>query len=796
MNIKKALLALRSLGLKKVTPVVQYTMQRDRLDRLVLKNLGLSDPGLPGAFLSIDEIPSGARFQFEHALLEVRYLTPDLARLSWEPGLSPLPYALARQEWPDTAVDLSEGETGYALASLELHLLIERNGAVTFSQPSGAVLRRDLAPILKTGLSSPTTAWTLQTRLLEEERIYGLGERAAPLNRRGRSYQMWNTDPGGSYGPGKDPLYISIPSYLSLHSSGSYLIFYENSFKSIFSVDVPSPNSGERLGLLEAAFEDGMLRYYFIPGTPEKALERFTELTGRAPLPPRWALGYHQCRWGYKSESEVRQIVAGFKINDMPLNAVHLDIDYMHEYRVFTVDRERFPDLSALSRDFAEQNIKVVTILDPGVKVDPDYSVYDQGLEKEVFVTRPEGDPLIGQVWPGASVYPDFTNPAAREWWSGLYPFLLDQGIAGIWHDMNEPTSFTSWGDMTLPLDSQHDLEGRRGDHRQAHNLYALLMNRAGYEALERFRPERRPWIITRSGWAGMQRYAWNWTGDTETSWGALKMTIPTVLGLGLCGVPFNGPDIGGFSGDPSPELYLRWFQLAAFLPYFRTHCSIGTQPREPWIYGEPYTSILRDFLKLRCRLTPYIYTLAWQASQTGHPLIRPLFWSHAEEPALWDVDDAFLLGDFILAAPIVEAGALQREVLLPSGGWFDFWDDQLYQGGAFVTLEAPFERMPLLVRQGSILPMEEAGRLLLHIYPDYQGQAQGFLYSDDGDGYGPYRLDRLAFRSSAQGYEIRRQEEGQYLFPYSRVTLIIHGPQGLVQKDIRLPQNDEWVEV
>jgi alpha-glucosidase len=772
MNLKKTLLALRALGLKKISPTVQYSRRRDRLDMQYRRRLAVGSPETPGELVEASRTPTGALLKFQKAGLDIAVLASDLVRLDWSPGLPPLPYAISRQEWPETHFEFSDSQREISLTTDDMEITTGADGSVVFAKREPAIsskgtpFRIDEAPQLRKGIHKQVHAWTHLTRLAPEECIYGLGERAAPLNRRGGKYLMWNTDPGGSYGPGKDPLYISIPAYVSLHSGGSSLVFYENSFKAEFSI-----GSAENPGYIQAAFEDGMLRYYVMVGPPERLLERFSELTGRAALPPRWALGYHQCRWGYKEESDVRRVVEGFRENQMPLSAVHLDIDYMDGYRVFTVDKDRFPDLSGLVDDISQQGIKVVTILDPGVKVDPDYEVYEQGLERDAFVKQQDGKPLVGHVWPGRSVYPDFTNPQTRQWWAEQYTFLLDRGAAGVWHDMNEPTSFTGWGDMTLPLASRHVMEGRGGDHREAHNLYGLLMNRAGWEALHQLRPDRRPWIITRAGWAGMQRYAWNWTGDTETSWEALRMTVPQVLSMGLGGVPFSGPDIGGFSGDPSAELYLRWFQLASFLPYFRTHSSIGTRPREPWTYGEPYTSILRQVLHLRYRLLPYLYTLAWEASQGGIPPVRPLFWADAQDPVLWEIDDAFLLGRDLLAAPALEEGAKTRQVRLPAGRWYEFWSGQTFEGSRTITIDTPLENLPFLVRAGSILPMEEEGVLTLHIFPGDGGEAEGQLYSDEGDGYGSWRLDHFRYNRG----EMERSEQGDFPYPYQKEEVILH---------------------
>lgn len=348
-------------------------------------------------------------------------------------------------------------------------------------------------------------------------------------------------------------------------------------------------------------------------------------------------------------------------------------------YRIFTVDTRQFPNLAGLARDLADKRVFLVTILDPGVK--HDRAVLNEGLAGNAFCTLPDKTLARAPVWPGWCAFPDFTDPRARAWWGRQYPRLLVAGITGFWHDMNEPAAFAIWGDPTLPHATRHAPDGRGGDHREAHNLYGLLMNQAGYEALRAYRPQRRPFILSRSGWAGVQRYAWNWTGDVESTWEALRQTVATVLGLALSGIAFTGPDVGGFSGAPSAELYLRWFQLATFLPFFRTHSAKFIPRREPWSFGEPTLSIAREFLKLRYRLLPYLYTLAWTASQTGHPLVRPLFWPDGKDPTLWDVQDEFLLGESLLVAPVLVQGAQAREVILPEGTWYGFFDDRTFRG-------------------------------------------------------------------------------------------------------------------
>ena len=499
--------AARHYGLKKALPIIQFTALRNRLDhdyRIALQAQQSSYTTQPGKLRQVKGLPNGAHFRFEHAQLELFFLAPDLVRLTWEPGRLPLPYAIARTDWPLPKISLSQKDddrknSGWQLSSSEMNVLVQAQGGVRFYDASNRLLREDLTP--EQSLNPEMPAWTGTSLLHPEECIYGLGEQTSPLNRRGTTCRMWNTDPKGAYKAGDDPLYMPMPVYLGLHNQGSYLIFYENSYPATFRFDPLSEEDQTGQPEAQVTFESGALRYYFIPGDPANALQRFSELTGRAGLPPRWSLGYHQSRWGYKSAADIRRVLQGFREHDLPLSAIHLDIDYMDGFRVFTVDPQRFPDLPGLVRELDEQGIKVVTIIDPGVKQDPDYPLYQSGLQEDAFCRLPDGELLVGVVWPARSVYPDFTNPLARAWWGRAYASLLEAGVAGIWHDMNEPTSFALTGGPCLPLSTGHHLEGQGGDHRQAHNVYALLMNRAGFESLRHFRPSQRPWILSRSGW-------------------------------------------------------------------------------------------------------------------------------------------------------------------------------------------------------------------------------------------------------------------------------------------------------
>ena len=764
--LTKGIEGVRLLGARRTMQVVRFSLQKAWLDWWYAPATPRWDlPGVaPGPLAEAEAGPASARFTFGWGDLDVTFLTRDLVRVTGHPGVDPVPFALARTEWP--VPEVRRGRTGGAtvLASDEVEVTVTGDGAITFQTPAGAVLRHDLPPRWH------QRGWACRTLMAPDERVHGLGERAAALDLRPGAYRMWNTGPGGSYTTGHDPLYLCIPVRLGVHSAGSYLVFFENSHRAEFSFD------GDEGG---AQFDGGALRYYFIPGPPARALERYSELTGRPPLPPRWALGYHQASWGYASQEQVREVVAGFRTHDLPLSSVQLDIDYLDDYRVFTVDRRRFPDLAGLAAELAAQGVRLGAILDPGVQRNRNYSLYREARAQGRFCTFAGGRrPSWGVVWPGWSGYPDFTDRRTREWWGRQYQVLTEMGLDGFWHDMCEPIAISLVGGSAPPLATDHSMEGRGGTHLEAHNLYGLLMASAGYEGLRRLRPGRRPFLLSRSGWAGLQRWSWTWTGDTESSWETLAQTVPTVLGLGLSGVPFSGPDVGGYRGSPEPELYLRWLQLSAFLPFFRTHSSLHSARREPWRAAPDLLDAVRDTLRLRYRLLPYLYTLAWEASCTGAPLVRPLWWPEATDAALARVDDAFLLGDALLVAPVVESGATHRRVLLPPGRWHSFWDDdEIFDEGVEVTASTPLERIPVYVRAGSVLPLEDDGHLTLHVWaPPPGGTGAGVLYRDEGDGDGPFRVDRFALEWEGESVVMRSSVEGAYQPAEGEPAVVPHG--------------------
>jgi alpha-glucosidase len=735
------------------------------------------------------QVAVGLRCRFANAEVEVRFLADDLVRVDWGPGAPPPPWAVANDPVVDRpgplgTVKVVSAPDGVAASTAALTVRVLPQGSVVFLSPAGALLRHELAPLRR------GPGWAHRQLVRQGERLVGLGEQAGGLALSGR-HRLWNRDPGAGWGPGTDPLYFVAPVVIGTHPAGNLLAFFENPAEGEVEVNGGAPSR------MEVRFTSGMLRHYVAVGPVSTLLARYAALTGRPPLPPRWALGYHQSRWGYASADKVREVAQGFRDEGLPLSVVHLDIDYMDGYRVFTVDEGRFPDLGALAEALADQGTRIVTIVDPAVKAEPGYDVYDSG--QPYFVRARDGEVFHGVVWPGRAAFPDFTDAGARLWWGGFYGRLLDRGVAGVWHDMNEPTSLALWGDQTLPLDARQ----AAGDHRRCHNAYGLLMAEAGAAALEAARPERRPFVLSRSGWAGLQRRSWIWTGDAETSWTSLRQQIPTILGLGLSGVPFSGPDIGGFTGSPTDELYVRWLELAVFLPLCRTHCTASAADREPWAFAAPSRGLIGDLIRFRYRLLPYLYTLADEAARTGAPLVRPPGWPSSVDTV---ASDEFLLGDALLVAPATTEGERSRRVVLPAGEWA-LWSPvpngaaandgrDAGDGGVGAVfhartahVEAPLGAPKVFVRAGTVLPLDDgpfrdgaiglahAPRLLsLHCVPDLSGRARGTLFDDAGDGYGPSRRHRFSLSSGAGGLRTFHWErEGDYPDP-ERIRVVLHG--------------------
>ena len=504
----------------------------------------------------------------------------------------------------------------------------------------------------------------------------------------------------------------------------------------------------ERSDLLAFGAEGGDLDYYFINGPdPKKVIERYTALTGRMPMPPLWSLGFNQCRYSYYPESKVRWIADTFRQKQIPADVIWLDIHYQDNFKPFTWDHERFPDPKKMLADLRAQGFRVVCIVDPHPKVEKGYAPYDEGLAGNYFVKNPDGSVYEAPVWPsladnnpGPSVFPDVSNPAARAWWGSLYKDFLELGVAGIWNDMDEPAVFgTPRG--TMPPDVVFNNEGQPTTHREIHNVYGQLTSRATFAGWSRLRPNERPFVLTRASFAGGQRYAAVWTGDNTSDWSSLRQSISTLLGLGLSGFAFVGCDLGGFDGAPSGELYTRWLQAGVFFPFMRAHSTWGSPDKEPWAFGYRLEIINKLAIDLRYELLPYLYDAMQQASQTGVPVLRPLFLEFPDDEKVAGLDDEFLFGNDLLVAPVLYEGASERTVYLPKGEWFEYRTGHRFAGGQTVHLPVTLDSIPLFVRGGGFIfrqpVVQHTGEMPgkpLRVLVAPASESNSSLYEDDGE--------------------------------------------------------------
>jgi alpha-glucosidase len=621
-----------------------------------------------------------------------------------------------------------------------------------------------------------------------DERFYGFGQRMGLLEKTGQRLVNWTTDPARAHGSDLEQMYLAIPIYLGLRPGLAYGVFFNNTWRSAFDVGHEQP------GVLQMSADGGELDYYVACGpTPAEVLQSWRDLLGAMPLPPRWALGHHQSRWGYRSAEDFRRLADEFRARRLPCDAFHFDIDYMRGYRVFTWHPERFPNPKSLISNLNAAGFRAVTIIDPGVKADPDYAVYRDGLAHDYFIRGADGQVVHGYVWPDDSVFADFARPEVRTWWGGLQRVLTEAGVSGVWNDMNEPVVFDKpfseggGGVGTLPLDAVQGPADEQTTHAELHNLFGLQMARASYEGLRRLLGDERPFVLTRSGYAGVQRWSACWMGDNNSWWEHLEAALPQLCNMGLSGVPFVGVDIGGFGHNASGELLARWIQVGALLPFCRNHSAWDTARQEPWVFGERIESIYRDYLNLRYRLLPYLYTLFWEAAQTGAPILRPLLYHFPDEPQTAHLHDQVLLGPSLLAAPILRPGRTHRAVYLPAGEWYDWHTGERFAGPAHVLAYAPLERMPLYARAGAILPLgpelqhtdeKPLDPLTLLVFP---GDGDFTLYEDDGRTFayerGEWCLTRYALRRSGDTLTLRASpREGRYAPPPRTVVVKVLG--------------------
>lgn len=562
--------------------------------------------------------------------------------------------------------------------------------------------------------------------------LYGTGEVTGSLRRNNTEIELWNTDNYGYRKAKGKRLYQSHPWIMGVREDGSaFGVIADNTWKQSFNLENPITITSEGPAFRVIIIEKK---------SPQKLIQVMTELTGRIEMPPLWALGYQQCRYSYFPDSRVKEVASEFRERNIPCDVIWMDIDYMERFKVFTFNSEYFPNPSELNNYLHSINFKSVWMIDPGVKKENGYFVYEQGTTNDFWTHTKDNKVFTGNVWPGECVFPDFTMPETRKWWGTLYNDFMETGIDGVWNDMNEPAVFNGPGG-TMPEDNFHRGGGelQPGPHLRYHNIYGMLMVKASRDGIMKVNPEKRPFVLSRSNFLGGQKYAATWTGDNASTWAHFKMATPMVLNLGLSGQPFTGPDLGGFGGSPDTSLFANWIAVGAFYPFCRSHSEKGTADQEPWAFGEEVENVSRTALDRRYKLMPYLYTLFWESSQTGLPVMRPVFFADVTDKSLRSEEEAFMWGDDLLIIP-----KWSENPNLPKGIWktISLLDKNVEDDGYQPELK---QKGGSIIPVGSVIQSTEEFKtdsLTLLVCLDENNKASGTLYVDKGEGFGYQKGD------------------------------------------------------
>ncbi|HUT55413.1 MAG TPA: glycoside hydrolase family 31 protein [bacterium] len=774
----------------------------------------------PGRVLSVENTPARVIFHCEGGAVEVAGMGSRVVRVIADPNgrLKPaLSYAVDNLTPPGAVLEMEEAGEFILLKGEAIAMQVNRDPLrLTFLDDQGRAVNQDAEA---GGLGWRGAEVMVSKVMPASEHYYGFGEKTGPLDKRGTAMEMWNW--GMPYQTDSDPMYQSHPFFIGLDHGRAYGIFFDNSYHSYFDMGKSDPDS------YSFRAEGGPLRYYFIYGPdPKEVIRLYSGLVGRMPQPPLWALGYMQCRWSYRNEKRVREIASGFRSRNIPCDVIFLDIDYMDQFKVFTWNLRRFPDPARMISDLRRDGFKVVTIIDPGVKVDSRYAVYNQGMAQGYFCPGLDGKPYTARVWPGDCHFPDFSRPEVRDWWGELHRGLVQDGVAGIWDDMNEPCAWTrdlrlgpallslrglrdlianlSIWNSGFPLPRQsgisrvsgpigstpmvHGSEQAQIHHAELHNVYGLLECQATYQGLKRLRPQERPFVLTRAGYSGVQRWAAVWTGDNSSRWDHLSLTLPMLLNMGLSGMTFVGADVGGFVGSPSPELFARWIEQGVFYPFCRNHSMIETSDQEPWAFGPEVEDLSREMIRLRYQLLPYTYSLFQESVRSGLPVMRPLLLEYPRDENTYNLADEFLWGPDLLVAPVMAEGATGREVYLPEGKWYDWWTGQSFDGPQRIKARAPLEVLPLYARGGAIIPLAPTmmftgqkpwDPITWRIYPGDQ-KSSFSLYEDDGRSFsyekGQWRRTAVTVRPGLKSLTLELADpQGGYHTPARSFRFELH---------------------
>ncbi|MVN21398.1 glycoside hydrolase family 31 protein [Mucilaginibacter arboris] len=712
----------------------------------------------------------------QYAQAEITVYSPSIIRVRLDKAALQPDFSYAVIAQPQTTkVNITQNAAQVTIITDSVKAIIGKAPfSVSFFTLDGKSINEEEKGLNTSWVNESVTAYR---KMQKDERFIGLGEKTGPLDRAGNGYTNWNTDNFG-YAVGQDPLYSTIPFYIGIHDNLTYGIFLDNTYQSDFNFGA----SNNRFSSFGA--RGGEMNYYFIyHKNVADLISSYTMLTGRMKMPPLWSLGYQQNRYSYYPETEVYRIAQTLREKKIPADGITLDIHYMDKYKVFTWDKQRFPDPKGMTDKLKQMGFKITVIVDPGVKEEKGYGVYERGLAENIFVKYPDSTNYTGQVWPGWCNFPDFTNPKGRAWWGKEINQYAQDGVSGIWNDMNE---IATWG-QKMPDNILFNYDGRIASHLKTRDVYALQMARASYEGA-RNTMNKRPFVLTRSGYAGLQRYTAIWTGDNRSEDDHMIAGVRLLNSLGLSGVAFTGMDIGGFTGNPTSALYARWIQIGAFCPYFRNHTAVNTKSSEPWTFGEEVMEISRNYINLRYKLLPYLYSTFYEATQNGHPVNRSLSIDYTFDPKIYDTQfqNQYLFGSAFLVAPF-ESTKEFGKVYFPKGKWYDLYSDNVQNGNQEKIIQLSLQKLPVYVKESSIVPMQSlvqttaqkpTDTLVVHIY---KGDINNHFvyYEDDGESFGNesgnFYKRNIEFLPGKRSI-VFEKAEGQFQSKFNTIKVILHG--------------------
>ena len=743
---------------------------------------GFSQVKSIGKITSWKKIPGGIEGKTAAAIFDIHAYSDNIirVRISKEKTLSNFSYALDSNEIPDFK-DIQVTENGKTIeistSSIVVEIEKEPSFRVIFKNKQEEVINEDF-PGEGFGTTFIGDKVTVYKKLMDGERFVGLGEVLGNLDKRGMGFTLNNTDTY-KYGDPRLSMYVSVPFYIGIHHQQVYGLFFNNTYKTFFNFGLSTPDFSS------VTAEGGDADYFFFyDNSVGKIIEYYTSVTGRMPLPPLWSLGYHQSRCSYYPQENVKILAETFRRKKIPIDCIVLDADYLHEYEPFRINNSRFPDLPGLAADLRKLNIEITASVNPGIKIDSTYEAYHDGLKKDIFVKYSNGSLFVSDIAPNTNHFPDFTNPKTREWWIEKMKFLPENGIHGYWNDMNEPAV----GGSYLPDNLLFDFDGKKANALEAKNVFGMQMARSSFESALKYGNGRRPFILTRSGFAGVQRYSAVWTGDNTASDEFLLGGVLLNNQMGLSGIPFVGPDIGGYIGDGTKELFTRWMEVGTFSPFMRNHKGFFTTANEPWAYGEETEAISKTWIGFRYRLMPYIYSAFYEASTTGMPVARSLCIDYPFDDKVYDnlYQYQFLFGDALLVVPVTSQEKVKK-IWLPAGEWYDIYTEQLLTGNKEWLQEVPVYQIPIFVKASAIIPMQSlvqstkektSDTLLVHIFNGKEKNSWVY-YEDAGDGF-DYQNGHFCKRNfefdPSQNQIILEKQEGDYVSVFKKIKIILHG--------------------